>query len=336
MTAAVDFGSHRIRVANLVKDRIVVSSVRSVYSVLPDSQEQRAMLARLALPYAVCDSHLAVIGDHATELRCVSSMPPVPFFVNGESTIEDAPSRQILNVLVETMLPKSATNEFCAVTMPSCFVDGSGGPEFLQKLVSLRGYTPLPVSSGLATVLAEGCDDRFSAIGISFGANCCHVGLVQGGRQIDQEVVQRGGAWMDIELARLGDQYVYDRDGQCYLDTEAITSWKQATYRSLDKRESVIEHTLANLYADLLSRVVTAIDSLVMRNKLSTGPVPILCSGGVATIDGFEQAFRNALRSSGLNSTQIGNIRLFEDPMTVARGGLIQVALHNETQSVAA
>ncbi len=336
MTASVDFGSHRIRVARMQNDRIVASSFRSVYSVLPDSQEQRAMLARLSLPYAVCDSHLAVIGDFATELRCVSNMPPVPFFAPGQTGIDDPPARQILNVLVESMLPQNITNEYCAVTVPACLKAGNGGPEFLHKLVSLRGYTPLPVSSGLATVLAEGCDDRFSAIGISFGANCCHVGLVARGNQIDEEVVDRGGAWMDIELARHGDQYVYDRDGQCYLDTEAISNWKEAKYRSLGKRESVIEHTLANLYADILSRVVSAVDAIVSRNKLNAGPLPILCCGGVASINDFEAALRNAFRSSSLNANQIGNIRVYDDQLTVARGGLIQVALQNETQSAAA
>ena len=336
MTAAVDFGSYRIRVARLDGEQILASHFRSVYSVLPDSQDQRALLTRLGLPYAICDSHLAVIGDHADELRCINSMPAVPIFSNGQLAADDPPSRQILNLLVESMLPTTNTQEPCAIIAPGSFQAGSGTPEFLKQVVGLRGYTPLMVSPGLATVLAEGSNDRFSAIGISFGASCCQVSLVARGNEIDNEVVARGGDWMNIELARQNDRFVYDRDGQCYLDVDSMTNWKEASYRSLSRKDSVIEHTLVNLYNDLLNRVVSAVSALISRNAISPGPIAVLCSGGVACIDGFEQLLRATFAESTLTSKQIGDIRIHTDPLTVARGGLIQVALHNETQSAAA
>jgi len=336
MTAAVDFGSHRIRVARLDSDQIIASHFRSVYSVLPDSLDQRTLLARLGLPYAVCDSHLAVIGDHADELKCINSTPPVPIFADGQIAADDPPSRQILNVLIESMLPTATGNEACAIIAPGAFQDGSGSPEFLRQIVGLRGYTPLTLSPGLATVLAEGSADRFSAIGISFGASCCHVSLVARGNEIDHEVIARGGDWLNIELARQNDQYVYDRDGHCYFDVDSMGSWKEASYRCLTRKDSALELTLVSLYNDLLARIVSAASDLISRNAISPGPIAVLCSGGTACIDGFEQALRTAFTESSLTSDQIGDIRIFNDPLTVARGGLIQVALHNETKAAAA
>lgn len=336
MNAAIDFGSHRIRVLVCEDERLVSRTFRSVFTVLPDSQEQRAVLARLSVPYAVCDSQLAVIGDYSDEVRCVSNLPAVPIFADGQIAADDPPARQILNVLVESMLPESRSIESCAIIAPGSFTPGQGSTEFLEKLVSLRGYRPVPVSAGLATVLAEGAHDRFSAIGISLGAQCCEIALVARGNQIDREIVPKAGEWMDIELARQNSQFVYDRDGQCYLDTDSIPGWKHAEFRSLSRRDSLLEHTLCNLYAEMLSEVANGIEAIVRRNGVQSGAIPVLCSGGVSRINGFEDALRQAIRSAGMTAEHVGPIRVCPDPMVVARGGLIQVALQDATQSAAA
>jgi hypothetical protein len=336
MTASVDFGSHRIRVLTLQDDKIVAKQFRSVYSVLPDSQEQRAILGRLGLPYAACENHLAVIGDHADELRCVNSLPAVPIFSDGQITADDPPARQILNVLVESMLPLAThKNQTCAVVTPGSFKPGTGSPEFLEKIIGLRGYTPLQVNAGQAIVLAEGAANRFSAIGVSFGSQCCDIALVARGNLIDREVVSKGGDWMDLELARQSRQYVYDREGQCYLDTGSVSNWKEASFRSLDRRDSVLEHTLGNLYSEMLKDVVSAIERIVERNLIQSGNLPVLCNGGVATIDGFSEAMRHAFRGTKLSSKQVGEIRIVSDPLAIARGGLINVTLQNETKAAA-
>ncbi len=335
MAAAIDFGSHRIRVLALEGGRIQSRSFRSVYSVLPDSQEQRAMLGRLGLPFAVCDSHLAVIGDYADELRCVNTLPSVSIFNDGHIASDDPPARQILNVLVESMLEKAESAEYCAVISPGSFTRGTGSPEFLEKIVGLRGYTALPVSAGQAIILAEGVNDRFSAIGISFGAQCCDIALVARGNLIDREVVAKGGEWMNIQLARQNDQYVYDREGKCYLDTDAVAGWKEASFRSLDQRDSVLEHTLCNLYLEMLNDVVAGIEVLLHRNSVESGRLPIICGGGVASIGGFENAFRHAIRTGRVTDEQVGDVRLIDDPTAVARGGLVHVELLNESKAAA-
>lgn len=335
MTAAIDFGSHRIRVLTLEGDRIQSRSFRSVYSVLPDSQEQRAMLARLGLPFAVCDSHLAVIGDYADELRCVNALPAVSIFNEGQIASDDPPARQILNVLVESMLEKADDGAYCGVIGPGSFTQGSGSPEFLEKIVGLRGYTSVPVTAGQAIILAEGVNDRFSAIGISFGAQCCDIALVARGNLIDREVVAKGGDWMNLQLARQNDQYVYDREGKCYLDTDSVAGWKEASFRSLEKRDSVLEHTLCNLYLEMLNDVVAGIEVLLHRNGIKSGRSPVICGGGVSMVGGFEDAFRQTLRAGRLNAEQVGEIRLVNDPLAVARGGLIHVELLNESKAAA-
>jgi hypothetical protein len=337
MTASVDFGSHRIRVLTLEGDKnIVARNFRSVYSILPDTQEQRAMLGRLGLPFAVCENHLAVLGDYSDELGCVNSLPAVQIFNDGQIAASDPPARQILNTLIESMLPAAQEQgEPCAVTAPGLFQSGTGSPEFLDKLVGLRGYTPMPVSAGHATVLAEGSATRFSAIGIAFGAQCCDIALVGRGNLIDREIISKGGDWMNIELARQSEQYVYDRDGRCYLDIESVAKWKEASFRTLDRRDNALEHTLGNLYLEMLQSVAATIQAIVRRNAIQSGPLPILCSGGVASIDGFVDAFRHALRTTNLSAEQVGAMRVIEDPLCAARGGLIQVALQTEARSAA-
>ena len=141
---------------------------------------------------------------------------------------------------------------------------------------------------------------------------------------------------MDIELARQNSQFVWDREGHCYLDADSIADWKLASFRSLTRRDSVLEHTLCNLYIELLSEVAGAVETLLKRNPPGPGAIPILCTGGVARIDGFADAFRQALRSSRVDPACLGGIRLIDDPLAVGRGGLIQAALQCEAQSVAA
>ncbi len=337
MTAAVDFGSHRVRVLSLEGENNLISrSFRSVYSILPDTLEQRAMLNRLGLPFAVCENHLAVLGDYADELSCVSSQPSVPIFAEGQIAAEDPPARQILNTMIEAMLPVAKTRgELCAVTVPGLFRRGSGSPEFLDNVIGLRGYTPIPVSAAHATVLAEGNATRFSAIGVSLGAQCCDIALVGRGNLLDREIVAKGGDWINIQLAKQSQQYVYDREGQCYLDIDAVAKWKEASFRTLDRRDNPLEQTLGNLYLEMLQEVASAIQNVVRNAGVQAGPLPILCSGGVASISGFVETFRHALRSTNLNTEQISSLSVVEDPLCVARGGLIQVALEMESRAAA-
>lgn len=330
MITAIDFGCYEIRSAHRSisnAGKIVLTTERSEYTILPNEATFADAVANEKIPYAVCEDSLVAFGSRASEVRWLSRKPSAPLFTDGQVPTQDAPARQILNVLTQSLLP--ATNEtsgVCCFTAPGGR-DARSSVEFLSRLIRMYGYQPEVCSVTEAINLASGSETGFTCVTICMGTERTEISVSRYGAEIATQSVDVGSNWIDTEFARQLKMQVWDDTGESYLDLEAVREWKHDP--ALHLRRSIGERarTLSRLYGvvlDAVARTVrTLIDSPAVARVLKNARFTVNCSGGPTLIGGFAGALTERFVEQD-TASRILAIRVVDNPeIAVVRGLLI-------------
>jgi len=339
MSIALDIGVSRIRSLRRNAEGLVFRRVRPVYAVLPDSDSYRDMLARMPVPYAICDDALLMFGEPAADFSRLFQTPFVDLLPDGKIPDDDPPARQLLAAMIEALLPEPNTpNELCCLTLP-------GNPDtfaarrarrltLLTHLVSLRGYTPLIISSARALILAELVAESFTGIGLVFGAGSCDISICRQGQEIAHCCVPRGGNWIDEQMALRFQDYSWDSAGNRYLDIDGITCWKESLDRSRAVPETEREMFLAKLNDQLIDRVLSEVARLCVDEAVASEvgrPIGVIADGGPLLGPGTADRLRRAVRKTEF-PFDIGAVRTLADSdETIVRGCLINAELEDQS-----
>ena len=342
MITALDFGCHSIKSAFRCPDdprKINLFCERSEYAVLPDTPAHLQALADNLISYAICEDSLVVFGNRASEVRWLSRQPCAPLFTDGRVPREDAPARQILNVLTEALLPTTDEESFCVFTSPGGNAQADNN-EFLSRLIRMHGWTPIASTAGNAVMLATGHDTRFTGVSIVVGAESTQVCVSRFGAEVAGETIEVGSNWIDSELAAQFKMKTWDESGDCYLDLEGVRNWKHDSRIQLRNGVDEREKTLSRLYGVVLNRVAKSVhqllNSITVRSALGGERVSIVCAGGATETAEFAGALTERFVEHDIAS-EILSVRVAEEPSTaVVRGLLIQGELDRLSSSRAA
>lgn len=341
MTIALDLGCHRLRSLRRDGDELIGRSCHTFYSVFADSDSHRTLMKQAQVPYGICESELVLMGDDAVDYAELFQIQAQRLLPGGIIPQVDPLARQILASFVEALLPEPIeSGELCCMTLPGNSVDRLPSKnrelEFLTRLVRLRGYTPQILSSAMAVILAELVHENFTGIGISFGAATCEASLAHCGIELAHCTIERGGHWIDQEMARKTKAYKWDCHGEKYLDVNGCMLTKEQSVCSLTQVHGGDEELLAELYRDLVTHVVQEAAKCfgkAPRIQDVPQPVSVVCSGGPARIAGFDALLNHALDGSAF-PVAIKDVRLaVTSDLTVARGCLISGELEAQTQA---
>lgn len=336
--SAIDFGCSSIRCLHRDfpdRNRLRLFSERSEYIVIPAGEAQERVLGAEGIPFAECQDALAVVGNEVDRARWLSRMPPASLFDEGRVPQNDPPARQMLNLLLEAMLPVPTEEPaFCGVVVPAA--DGSmdllvRNELFLFQLIRMRGYEPVPVDPALAAALSSGVRDAFTGISVVVGAQSCAIGATRLGRLLASARIPMGTDWIDEELAREYRIHSYDAAGSCYLDLDAVRAWRVNESVHLHQPAEQRGTTLARLFAAVLDRIIGRIAELIGQVDASresgSRRVSITIAGGAALQPGFAALMTERLVENQL-ADQVSALRIADAPDTaVVRGGLILAEL---------
>lgn len=335
---SIDFGSYEIRCA--FRDRTDVKCLslrteRSEYAILPSQDTYRSTLSDQHISYADCDDSIVVFGSRASKVRWLSRIPCAPLFSDGMVPTDDAPARQILNILTKAMLPTRAGD------LRECWFTSPGGSsstniEFLSRLIRMHGFVPHHCNSGEAVMLSAGSDNQFTGISIVMGAETCQISITRYGIDLASETLHVGGNWIDTELAKQFRIQVWDDNGACYLDLNEVRDWKHDPERHLRNAVDEKERVLARLYGVVLDQIARTVKSLL--RTVSVIPamkglrLNVVCAGGPVQVNGFSSGLTERFVDNDI-ADRIVSIRIAPDPSTaVVRGLLIQGELHRRRE----
>lgn len=341
MTVSVDFGSREIR--SLVRtgisgSRLLLTTVRSEYVMVPNESSARRMLREEGLPHAVCGGGLAVFGSGVERVGWLSRRPAVPLFVDGRIPTRDGLARQILGVLTESVLPEpTVRGETCVLTVP-----GAGLPQelresnedFLGHLVELRGYCPVVLGAAESVQLAGGQETGFSGVSVSAGAESLSFCVSRQGCVLSSAGIPLGGRWLDSELAREFEDWVWDESGERHPNAAGQERWRlglvgrEASGRS-DERLVALQRLLLRMTRRLAAGIVES----VRLSGVEWERVPVLLAGGLGLMRGLSEGLSADLKALSADGREY-EVRTAADAETaVVRGSLIYGEL--ETRSAA-
>jgi len=306
-------------------------SERSEYTLLRNTDQHRLALEAERVPYAECGETLVVFGNNAVKAQWLSRVPRTALLTDGFVPSDDAPARQMLNLLTESIMPKSLSkNNICVLTIPGVR-DGSSqankNEAFLCHLVQMRGYTPLVINAAEAALLATCSDAAFTGVSIVVGAETTIVCVARLGIVLASETIAVGGNWIDSEISRQFKVQMFDETGNAYLDLESIRQWKIDTSPHLINAHGDRERQLSRLYAVVLERIVRSIRELTaqssVRAALNNQRLSVMVVGGAVKVSGFADLLTEQLIQHDM-AEQILAVKTAPDPETaVLRGALI-------------
>jgi hypothetical protein len=335
MSIALDVGTHHVRSLRREGGRLVGRTNRPIYVSFPDRPAQRRILEKASIRFATCQGGLLLIGQSAVEAAEMLETPCIPLLIENHLPEADPVARQVLTTLIDCLLPRASTaGEFCWMTVPGSGGEDSPEARFFSQLVRLRGYLPRIVHPGMAVVLAELGHCGFSGIGCDFGSGYTRSAFIYQAVERSRACHEKGAAWIDAKLAEAEGCILWDREGNQYLNSEAIARWRNSSLISVLKPITEREQRLALLCEQLIAEALQEIQDQLSRDRVAAtlrAPIPIVCSGGLTRLPGFVELVREMLREASLSSS-ISDVLAAPDPdYTVARGCLILAELDQQT-----
>jgi hypothetical protein len=345
MICAIDFGSCWIRALYrnpAAPQRLTLFSEPAEYVLLANSEPHRSLLQSRQIPFAICDDALLVTGHAMDRAEWLSRLPRTPLFPDGNVPDNDPPARQLLNVIVESILPPGdGSNDLCVLTVPGRRDQSETAirnEEFLNRLLQMRGYRTCVINAAEATLLAGGNRSAFTGFSVVIGAETTSICLGRQGIPLAAETLMIGANWIDTELARHFQIHRWDDEGQSYLDLHSIRQWKQGDPTQHKNLADTGSRMLLRLYAVVLEQVARTMSRMLSQLHssvtASTTRFPVLLAGGGTLVENFPSLLAQRLDDHGL-SERILSVQHIDDPCTaVVRGGLILAELEHASTRI--
>ncbi|MGQ0536329.1 MAG: hypothetical protein ACT4PT_09675, partial [Methanobacteriota archaeon] len=225
----------------------------------------------------------------------------------------------MIQLIVERLLGKpSESGEPCYFNVPANPVDEDLDTLYHQKtlagLVERAGYTPHPINEGMAVVYSELGQEKFTGLGISWGAGMTNVCLSYYAVPVMQFSVGRGGDWIDRQVSIATG-----------VPVDKVTARKEkGVTLNWESKIGDIEGALSVYYENLVDYVVKHISKEVSRKNVEEGlKIPVAITGGTCQPRGFDKLLKEKLEEAEL-PFEVDRVIMSDDPLfSVVRGDLV-------------
>ncbi len=336
MMVCLDFGTTEFRSLRRHSACLTGRKSPAVYVSLPAEEADQSLLNQMRIPVVHCDDSLVVVGAAALDLAKSLRIPSVPLLIDGLVPTNDPLGRQLISTVLDSILPLSTESKTCGLISRSAVdFEQTTDLQLYAQLLRLKGYTPVPVTSCSAVAYAELGNDQFTGIVLDWGASGASLGAYRLGETLVESHLVNGGNLVDERIATLRKRFSWDREGNRYLDTRAIESWKKSSGVRIDEPRSDDEKLLSAIYREQLLTILLRFRAAINSSPAAwifSGPVKLVCSGGCTRIGGFLPLLAQMLSDMAL-PVELSEIQICSsDPFRLARGAMIQMELDRLTE----
>lgn len=324
--AGLDVGTMTLVAARKIENNIGINSIRNAFLDLPI--EHKRMLKLSQTSYVEKGEKLLVLGDQALETANLFNREARRPMMSGMISAGELDAQEIILLMIEKLLGKpKKSGERCCFSVPAKAIDVAGSDVtyhrmILNKILQELDYSPEPINEAQAVIFSEAAKEKFSGIGISYGAGMTNVCLSYNAMSALEFSIAKGGDWIDT----LASQAVGTTQAK-------ITSLKESGIdltKPTGREQEAIVIFLQSLIESSIDGIIDHFHS-VKRELLVPKPIPIIVSGGTSRAIGFVDKFKEVFEAKKSKfPIEISEIRKAEDPMTAVATGLLIVAHMDE------
>jgi len=316
----LDIGTMNL-VASCETDKgIEYSRMRDAFVAVP--KKAKKMMKLSDVDYIEMGDHLLIVGDNALEMSVFlgEGFPLRRPLQDGLIAPGELDSVDVLTFMLKQILgePKEP-NEYCYYSVPANPIDVQRDTVYhegvFHRILTQLGYNAVAANEAEAIVFAEGVNDGFSGIGISFGSGMTNIALVLKAMGCMEFSVARGGDWIDRGAAvSLG------------LSQPNMTELKESGIDLLNPKGRE-EEALVFYYKKLITYAIDNIAKQFMLSGNNFGlnqELPIIVSGGTSKALNFLPFFKQVFETKRKRfPIKVSEIRHAIDPLNAVSKGLL-------------
>jgi hypothetical protein len=265
-----------------------------------------------------------VIGSHAFELANMLGQKVSRPMEKGLISSKEINAIDVLTLMIKDLIGETKDKEmYCSYSIPAEAIDDERSITYHEgvfaRILNSLGVNHTSVNEAMAIIFSECAKEKFSGIGISFGAGMANVAIAYKGIEILKFSTARAGDWIDKQVAAdmgvISNRVTNKKEKYMKLKGEVNIKNKK------DKRmlealfyyhKALIEYTIKKIIKEFDEKVDIELDD----------PIPIVVSGGTSLPKGFVTLFKQVIMKSEL-PFEVSEIRRAKNPLSAVANGLL-------------
>lgn len=321
----LDLGTMNIVCARSDKNDIKI--IRNVF--LPVSKDDVSINELTDINYVSSDDGIFIIGDDAFKFANIFAKEVCRPMESGLISSKELYAIDVLTLMIQSLVGDIKDKEcYCAYSIPAEAIDVARSVTYHEKIFSrILGNLSInnkPINEAMSIVYSECANEKFSGIGISYGAGMSNLALSFKGIEALKFSISRSGDWIDKQVAEslnmIPNRVTSIKEKSFDLEMGYLKESNKKKRRVLEALhyyyESLINYTIKKIIEEFNEKVDIEIDE----------SIPIVLSGGTSMPKGFDGLFKEIISKYEL-PFEISEIRRAKNPMTAVANGLLVRAL---------
>jgi hypothetical protein len=320
LCCGLDIGTMNIVLSR--SDKSEVQITRNVF--LPVKEDEISISDLSDINYIKSESgNIYIIGEDAFRFANIFSKEVSRPMEKGLISPKEVNAIDVLTMIVRNIIGKTKKQDaYCSYSIPSQAIDEGRSVIYHErvfgKILGSLGINHSPVNEAAAIIFSECSKEKFSGIGISFGAGMCNIALMYKGIEAGKFSTSRSGDYIDRSVAE-----------SLSIIPNRVTSIKERfldlTINPYDDKkngrmiealqfyyDSMINYTIKKMVEEFNKNIDIDIEE----------PLPIIVSGGTSLPNGFIELFKTVFSKYSF-PIKISEIRRASNPMTAVSRGLL-------------
>ena len=265
-----------------------------------------------------------VIGSHAFELANMLGQKVSRPMEKGLISSKEINAIDVLTLMIKDLIGETKDKDmYCSYSIPAESIDNERSITYHEgvfaRILNSLGVNHTSVNEAMAIIFSECAKEKFSGIGISFGAGMANAAIAYKGIEVLKFSTARAGDWIDEQVAAdmgvVVNRVTNKKEKYMKLKGEVNIKNKK------DKRmlealfyyhKALIEYTIKKIIKEFNDKADIELDDAI----------PIVISGGTSLPEGFVTLFRQIIMQKEL-PFEVSEIRRAKNPLTAVANGLL-------------
>lgn len=322
-----DVGTGTLQAARSDSDIINIS--RNAFLELNKDEISVSDLSDIS--YIEHDGQIFIVGNDAFRLSNIFSKEVQRPMESGLISPKEIYSVDVIATMIKDLIGDVKNDEaYLTYSVPAESIDEGRSVTYHEKvfgrIFSALGVNYSPMNEGMAVIYSECEPEKYSGIGLSFGAGMVNCAVAWKKIEAFKFSVARSGDWIDRNVAEslnmIKNRVTAIKEKSLDLQKGFVNEPNKKTRRVLESLtyyyQSMIEYSIKKLIDEFNNKLDIELEE----------PIPIILSGGSSLPNGFLELYKMVLSKYDL-PFEISEVRRAKNPLTAVAQGLLKKTIQD-------